>query len=264
MQRAPLLQQEQESLLSAFVEAYRSVPGDQREPFHMETSDESYFAEIGHRGFPDRTIRAYENDINTLARKGFLDLSYSLIGVIYAFDITPEGFAYYRQIKQRDNEPVQRIENILRSYLEADRFQHKYSSAYQKWKDAEALLWDSDSERQLTTIGHLCREAVQQFASVLVGQYQPLAVEKDGAKTVARLKAVLDSCKSSLASTEQPFLKALLNYWGTVSDLIQRQEHGSHKEGHSLIWEDARRVVLQTAIVMLEVDSYLSRIANRT
>jgi hypothetical protein len=49
----------------------------------------------------------------------------------------------------------------------------------------------------------------------------------------------------------------LLAYFGTVSDLIQRQEHGAQKEGEGLMWEDARRVVFQTALVMFELDRVL-------
>lgn len=48
-------------------------------------------------------------------------------------------------------------------------------------------------------------------------------------------------------------LDALVVYWGTVSDLIQRQEHGAQKEGEALRWEDGRRVVFQTAVVMFEI-----------
>lgn len=54
-------------------------------------------------------------------------------------------------------------------------------------------------------------------------------------------------------------MEALLAYWGTVSDLVQRQEHGGQKEGEPLEWEDARRAVLHTAVVMFEVDRVLTR-----
>jgi hypothetical protein len=53
------------------------------------------------------------------------------------------------------------------------------------------------------------------------------------------------------------FAEALLAYFGTVSDLVQRQEHGAQREGAPLRWEDARRVVFQTAMVMLELDRAL-------
>src|SRR5439155_2241153 len=55
------------------------------------------------------------------------------------------------------------------------------------------------------------------------------------------------------------FLDALIGYWGAVSDLVQRQEHGGQREGAELTWHDARRVVFQVAMVMFEVDSALGR-----
>jgi hypothetical protein len=69
---------------------------------------------------------------------------------------------------------------------------------------------------------------------------------------------VLDQHRPRVGTTAAPFLVALLAYWGTVSDLVQRQEHGAQKEGGPLVWEDGRRVVFQTAIVMFEVDRALS------
>lgn len=188
-------------------------------------------------------------------------VTFSERGGIDGFGINPEGFAYYTYLKQRDGQPVQKVESSLRAYIEADRFRQKYPKAYQKWKDAEAMLWDTDSERQLTTIGHLCREALQEFAATLVDLHQPPDVQPDETETVARLKAIIKHFENQLGSTEKPFLDALTPYWGTVSDLIQRREHGSQKEGRPLVWEDGRRVVFQTFILMFEVDSSLSRAA---
>jgi hypothetical protein len=198
--------------------------------------------------------RLQEGDIKTLRRAG-------LIAVFDAtFEITTQGFAYYKRMKEREGQPAQRIESNSRNYLEAATFQQKYAKAYQKWSDAEGMLWGSDSERQMTTIGHLCREAIQEFAAALVSQYQPTNVDVDKAHTVARIKAVLNSCASKLGTSEKPFLDALIAYWGTVSDLIQRQEHGGQKEGTPLAWDDARRVVFQTYVVMLEIGRSFARL----
>jgi hypothetical protein len=65
--------------------------------------------------------------------------------------------------------------------------------------------------------------------------------------TVARIRSVLEHLAGLLGATEKPLLDALLTYWGTVSDLVQRQEHGAQREGESLSWADSRRVVFQTA-----------------
>jgi hypothetical protein len=78
------------------------------------------------------------------------------------------------------------------------------------------------------------------------------------AHDVARIRSVLDQHTSRLGTTLAPFLGALLSYWGAVSDLVQRQEHGAQKEGTPLMWADGRRVVFQTAIVMFETDRALS------
>lgn len=121
------------------------------------------------------------------------------------------------------------------------------------------MLWGNDSQNQLTMIGHLCREAMQKFATALVDQYQLSNVDKDKAHTVARLKAVLNIQANQLGKTEKPFLDVILIYWGTVSDLVQRQEHDSLKEGIQLVWEDGRRIVFQTLLVMFEIDKSLSR-----
>jgi hypothetical protein len=45
--------------------------------------------------------------------------------------------------------------------------------------------------------------------------------------------------------------------YATVSDLVQRQEHAGQREGEPLVWEDGRRIVFQTAIVMFEIDRSL-------
>lgn len=77
---------------------------------------------------------------------------------------------------------------------------------------------------------------------------------------------VIEHFKSQLGDREKVFLlavtaylDALLEYWRSVSGLIQRQEHGNQKVGSELTWEDARRAVFQTGIVLFELDRALRR-----
>lgn len=156
-------------------------------------------------------------------------------------------------------EPMQRIESLIKTFLSSDHFQKEYPHAFQKWMEAESKLWASDSPEQFTTIGHLCREALQEFATELVERNRPLNVDENKAHDVTRIKAVLNQRANQLGITERPFLEALVHYWGTVTDLVQRQVHGNQKGSRSLIWEDGRRIVFQTAVVMFEVDSAISR-----
>jgi hypothetical protein len=255
MSETLLPEKEQEEALAALVEAHRNVPRDKRERFLMSTFDETNNALIRHPGLPNRRIEIYEGDISALRRAGLIAFSGSM------FEITDRGFDYYKRMKERAGQPVERVEANSRKYLDASIFLQKYAKAYQKWSDAEKILWDGDSEHQLTTIGHLCREAIQEFATVLVNQYRPSNVDVDQSHTVARIRSVLNSQEIRLGTTEKKFLDALIAYWGTVSDLIQRQEHGAQKEGNPLIWEDARRVVFQTFVVMCEIDRSLSRMS---
>jgi len=247
-----LLEQEQKELLFIVVEAARNVPRERRQKFYVSSGgmDGSLQSSLMHQGLPNGQIRVYEGDIETLAHTELLRLTN-----LMSFDVTPLGFKYYEYLKQRVGQPIQRVESVIQNYMASDLFQQRYAQAYQKWASAEAMLWSSDSEQQLTTIGHLCREAIQEFASALVEQYQLQNVDQDKAHVVARLKAVLDLQSQRLGTTYKPFLETLLSYWGTVSDLIQKQEHGGQREGQTLVWEDARRVVFQTAIVMFEISS---------
>ncbi len=253
MSETLLPETEQEEALAILVEAHRNVPRDNRERFLMLANDNTSNAVIRHPGLPNRTVEIYEGDISALQRAGLIAFSGSM------FEITDRGFGYYKRMKERAGQPVERVEANSRKYLDAPRFLQKYAKAYQKWSDAERSLWGSDSERQLTTIGHLCREAIQEFATVLVNLYRPSDVDEDQTHTVARIRSVLNSQAARLGTTEKKFLDALIAYWGNVSDLIQRQEHGGQKEGNPLVWEDARRVVFQTFVVMGEVDRTLSR-----
>jgi hypothetical protein len=176
-----------------------------------------------------------------------------------AFYVTPSGFAEYSVIMRRRGQPIDRVERVVRSYVEAATFQKRYPAAYGKWSQAEVLLWGDDASSILTTIGHLVREAMQEFATALVNVHRPIGVEPDASKTVARIKAVLRA--SRLGSTEREFLDALIAYWGTVCDLSQRQEHGGQREGSPLVWRDARRLVFRAATVMFEIDEALSSAA---
>ena len=172
----------------------------------------------------------------------------------FNFSITPLGFMYAQWLRESTGDPVQRVTDEIRGYVASEDFKSHYKNAYAKWAQAEAHLWGEDSDQQLTTIGHLCREALQEFATALVDHHNPPSTNTDKTKTIDRMRAVLNCCSDQLGGTVAPFLDALLVFWGTVSDLVQRQEHGAQKEGGPLVWEDARRVVFQTAVVMFEID----------
>jgi hypothetical protein len=253
-----LLEPEQKQLLSELVEATRKIPRDKRRPFFIGSYQQQGDI-LQNNSLPSFEREVYMGDVKQLARKSLIDLSYIGSTQTPNLDVTPEGFAYYEWMSQHEGSPVQRMETKIRSYLDADYFQKRYPVAFQKWTLSECMLWGSDSEQQLTTLGHLCREAMQEFATTLVENFSLTEVDKDTTHTVARIRSVLEQQANQLGKTERPFLDALLTYWGTVVDLVQRQEHGGQKEGEPLVWEDGRRVVFHTAVVMFEIDRALFR-----
>jgi len=248
-----ILEPVQEELFCVLVEASRNIPRNQRGKFYfVETLQGSF---INHPSLPNFSPDAYKGDIEVLHRVGLVNASYDQG---FVFDVLPEGFHYYEFLKGRHAEPVIRTESHSHIYLHRANFQKCYPTAFQKWIEAETLLWGTDSEKQLTTIGHLCREAMQEFATSLVDKHKPMNVDANRAHHISRIKSVIGAKGSRLSSTTIPFLEALINYWGTLSDLVQRQEHGSQREGKPLVWEDARRIVFQTISVFVEIDRALS------
>ena len=251
-----LLDEHQENLLIDLVEAERRVPRKKRQHFYVARTMGPPGVQLIHEGWKETERRVFEGDIETLGRAGFIAMS--VVGSSHtAFYVTQPGFAFFADLMARKGQPLERVQNVSREYLASASFQRRYPAAYAKWSQAESLLWSSDSTASFTTIGHLAREAMQEFATVLVKRFHPTAVESDRTKTVNRIRAILNDRSTSIRTTEKPFLEALLAYWGTVSDLIQRQEHGGQREKEPLVWSDARRVVFQVAIVMFEIDQVL-------
>ena len=148
------------------------------------------------------------------------------------------------------------MQRRVKEYLDAERFRARHPKAVAKWQEAEARLWDDDSQDSFTTIGHLCREAMQEFAASMLRHAGITPRESDPAKSVSRIREFLEARRSEMGDSFAAFLDALLVLWGTVSDLAQRQEHGAQKEGSPLGWEDGRLLVFHVAVVMFEFDAF--------
>jgi hypothetical protein len=245
-----VLEPDQQRTLDLLVEITRRVPRDQRQPIKLMGADGYNQLAVVHPGVSSANRpEVYPGDISVLAENGLLRFSpYQYHGG--SAEVTPLGMRYYDWIKQRESEPTARIEEQIRQYMDAAGFARLFPVAYERWLRAERVLWSGDSEPQFTTIGHLCREALQEFADAAIKQTDVRGDVADPSKTIARLRAVLRAL--NIGTTRRAFLEALLAYWGTVSDLVQKQEHGGARESEPLVWEDARRVVFHTMMVMYE------------
>jgi hypothetical protein len=247
---------EQERLLGLVVEAARSVPPAGKAPFYLlPRQGLRPRGKLEHPGLPGGQDTAYSGDVEELSNKGLLRLRYTDQGD-HAFDVSPEGFRYYEELRRRQGSGVDRVERFTRELIDSARFREHYAEAFERWSQAESLLWRSDVEAHLTTVGHTLREAIQQFATTLVERYRPPGVNESPTADQARVKAILALVESSIGKTTREVLSA---YWATTSNLVQRLEHGAQKEGEAVTWDDARRAVFLVASAFLEIDGAVGR-----
>src|SRR5205085_2291537 len=148
---------------------------------------------------------------------------------------------------------AKRVTEVLRKHVDLAAFSARHSAASAKWRDAEARLWAADPEKEATMIGHLCREAQQEFATSFLKLHEVTDAEPDRAKVERRVGTVLAKQAGKSKSVEE-YAIALGGYWEAVTALVQRQEHGATKEGEPLMWEDSRRLVFAALFAMTELD----------
>jgi hypothetical protein len=248
------LTSEQVALLSAIVEASKAA----REEFYILRTMQGSF--LRHSGLAGGHLDVYGPDFQALEDLGFFTVTHydSRTGKSSAFDISPLGRQAFNAAHTQAVSPAEAVENDLRNYLETDAFRQDHPAAYERWSSAAELLWAEDANGPLTEVGHFCREALQEFATVLVAK-TPVEADTKKTDTVARLRSVVQECQASTGKTSAAMFDAMLCYWGTVSDLAQRQEHAASRIGKPLEWEDARRLVFQTLVVMCEIDRIVSR-----
>lgn len=243
------LEPEQEELIRALVEASRGLPRERR-TFNLWSLDQGDF--IGGVG-AEGHLPALASDIEEFDRLGLVRITNRGKHGSLTFYVRTEALAHDEALKRHVGDSIDQVERETRSLMDSKRFRSSYPIALDRWDEAVDLLWGADAQRELTTIGHKCREAMQAFAAALVERHAPAKVAPQQSHTVARVRAVLEKRRPGLSDRHAALLEALLAYWGTAADLVQRQEHGAEREAETLTWEDGRRVVLQTAIVMLEL-----------
>lgn len=249
-----LLEDEQQRLLEILVEAARRVPRENRQKFLVVNEASSYQSFLLHDGLA-QDFGAYEGDLEALANERMLSRTVSPRNTSL-YDVTPRGYKYYEHLQLEKGTPTVRTESAIRSYIDGDTFQKRYPMAFTKWAEAESLLWAADSKTAFTTIGHHCREAVQEFLDVLL-RSQGLTAAEDKAKTVIRLRRILES-SAAKSETASAYAESALAFVGNLIDLTQRQEHGGTREGEPLRWEDGRRVVFLTLVTLTEIDRLVS------
>ncbi len=239
---------EQLKLMREMVEASRGVERSQRR-FILNRKEE---VDVVQGPWGVREVAG--DDLEDLERRGFVRARQRWQRGMEV-TLEPAAFSAVNQAAQAN--PLLQVEDNVTRYLNSPAFQAAYPLAYERWREAAALLGSPDAERELTTIGHKAREAAQEFASALVELDAPPDASDNPAHTVQRVRTVL-AVHAERLTEARALLEALVAYWGETNDLLQRQVHGGQKEGRPLSWEDGRRVVFHTAITMYELDRHLA------
>jgi|GEM_PF-1611096 len=154
-------------------------------------------------------------------------------------------------------EAFKRVEDYLDAYLDDERFKVAYPQASEGWSEAWAMLWRADSKAKVIAVGRRARAVMQDFAAALIDWQEPRPADPD-ANTQGHLSAVIELYRPQLGNSRCEFLESLFTYWWALNDVVQRHElGGAHKASERLRWEDGRRLVILTALVMVEIDRSL-------
>jgi Phage integrase family len=149
--------------------------------------------------------------------------------------------------------PRDHVEGRIEAYVNEEEFGFRYPAAYETWRSA-LEFYRVNPTRHATRIGHDCREALLLFSNSLI-ESRGVPVSSD-VGTVTKVRQAIAGA-NPLSRRVRAQLEALVGYWGTVSDLAHRQEHGAARDGEALLAEDARRLVFHTMLVMYELDRAL-------
>jgi hypothetical protein len=149
------------------------------------------------------------------------------------------------------------VEDYLRAYLGDARFRAVHSSASERWSDASSALYDAACREDVLAAVERAREALREFSGALAADAPPSFATAATVGQPDALVAVLRMHRPRVGDMRGEFLESLLEYWRVLNDVVQRHENGAQDVAEPVRWEDARRVIVLTALVMVEVDRSL-------
>jgi hypothetical protein len=156
------------------------------------------------------------------------------------------------------------LEDYLRAYLEDQRFRSAHPLGRGRWVVAWEMLWCADSRAKVIAVGQRARTGMQAFSVSMLERCMPLVMdshwpqESQGTGPLDGLASIAEAYAEQLGPGRRQLLLDLLGPWGALSDKLQRHEQGSQPPDERLHWEDGRRLVLFTALVMVEFDRSFS------
>jgi hypothetical protein len=126
------------------------------------------------------------------------------------------------------------------------------------------MLWCADSKAKVIAVAGRASDAMQAFAASLLERCTPLPMDPQWPTLVTSgsaqgdpleaLVAVLGAYRIALGEPRGELLDALLDHWRALVESMRGHEQRPQAGGERLRWEDGRRLVLFTALVMVEID----------
>lgn len=176
------LDDDQVALFERLVEALRSTPKPQRTSF-------LYVREMGVMG-----VYVQGNGIGEHFPEGDLEALRDEALIRFdgdSFTVPQRALATHAELRA-SRQPADEVERDILHHLDEPEFKRHFPEAHARWSEAATLLWQSDSDRELSTIGHKCREAIQEFATQLIATHGVTDANPDEAMTRDRFSAVIN------------------------------------------------------------------------
>jgi hypothetical protein len=212
------------------------------------TDGQAITSELEAMGVEPPNSRQLGRLIRDLKSEGYLKNSHITANGPIFVELNGHG----RDQARANTEPFAHIMAENRRLIASNKFAEAFPKVFEPWADAEKLLFAEDTEVQLTTVGHKIREAAQAFATAMIDNFGADEPPSEVKLVKKRLGAVIAHNRSMLGDAQRLFLEALGDLWERTIDLIERQEHAAQKEGEPVTWDDGRRIVTLTMVLMVE------------
>jgi len=120
------------------------------------------------------------------------------------------------------------------------------------------MLYCGQARDSVLAAGQVAGECLQEFVGALAASYDLPACGPDSTEgALERLSCLIERHRAALGDGRCELLSALLSYWRALNGDLERHVDDAQKVEEPLRWEDGRRVVVLTALVMVEVDRSL-------
>lgn len=188
-----------------------------------------------------------------MASKGYVYLREPMAGGIVFVSLTAEAYVYY-EAQRRARQPAEELAAQVRDYVDATAIA-VYPDAATRLDEAAELLWSARRDSDVTPIGFKCREAMQFFAQSYYARFYPRAADEPmpKEKTANLVYAVLAHLRQARGQRDTDFNLALYEFWQRLIGIDQKVVHGSDVAERPLTWEDGRRVVMYSYLVIGEL-----------